>query len=105
MLGAGRLLVVGGLTTVIPTGFLDFLAVELEEEEEEELEEVEVEVEEEGEEIGMGVTTVVEVSFSMSARRLELERVGLRMEGSSVPSFSSLVFSLFGEEGLLNKSW
>lgn len=89
---------------MIPTGFLDFLAVELEEEEEEELEEVE-EVEEEGEEIGMGVTTVVEVSFSMSARRLELERVGLRMEGSSVSSFSSLVFSLFGEEGLLNKSW
>ena len=103
MLGAGRLLVVGGLTTVIPTGFLDFLAVELVVEEE--LEEVEEEVEEEGEEIGMGVTTVVEVSFSMSARRLELERVGLRMEGSSVSSFSSLVFSLFGEEGLLNKSW
>ena len=97
MLGAGRLLVVvGGLTTVIPTGFLGFLAVELEEEEE---------LEEEGVGMGIGVITVVEPSFSMSARRLEVERVGLRIEGSSVVSFSSLVFSLLGEGGLLNKSW
>lgn len=97
MLGAGRLLVaVGGLTTVIPTGFLGFLAVELEEEEE---------LEEEGVGMGIGVITVVELSFSMSARRLEVERVGLRIEGSSVVSFSSLGFSLLGEGGLLNKSW
>lgn len=96
MLGAGRLLVaVGGLTTVIPTGFLGFLAVELEEEE----------LEEEGVGMGIGVITVVELSFSMSARRLEVERVGLRIEGSSVVSFSSLGFSLLGEGGLLNKSW
>ena len=95
MLGAGRLLVaVGGLTTVIPTGFLGFLAVELEEE-----------LEEEGVGMGIGVTTVVEPSFSMSARRLEVERVGLRIEGSSVVSFSSLGLPLLGEGGLLNKSW
>lgn len=94
MLGAGRLLVVvvGGLTTVIPTGFLGFFVVM-------------VEAEEEGVGMGIGVITVVEPSFSMSARRLEVERVGLRIEGSSVVSFPSLVFSLLGEGGLLNKSW
>lgn len=94
MLGAGRLLVVvvGGLTTVIPTGFLGFFVVV-------------VEAEEEGVGMGIGVITVVEPSFSMSARRLEVERVGLRIEGSSVVSFPSLVFSLLGEGGLLNKSW
>ena len=81
---------------MIPTGFLGFLVVELEEEEE---------LVEEGAGMGIGVTTVVEPSFSMSARRLEVERVGLRIEGSSVVSFSSLVFSLLGEGGLLNKSW
>lgn len=95
MLGAGRLLVaVGGLTTVIPTGFLGFFVVV-----------VEAEEEEEGVGMGIGVSTVVELSFSMSARRLEVERVGLRIEGSSVVSFSSLGFSLLGEGGLLNKSW
>ena len=94
MLGAGRLLVVvvGGLTTVIPTGFLGFFVVV-------------VEAEEEGVGMGIGVITVDEPSFSMSARRLEVERVGLRIEGSSVVSFPSLVFSLLGEGGLLNKSW
>ena len=76
---------------MIPTGFLGFLVVELEEEE--------------GAGMGIGVTTVVEPSFSMSARRLEVERVGLRIEGSSVVSFSSLGLSLLGEGGLLNKSW
>ena len=78
---------------MIPAGFLGFFVEMVEAEEEE------------GVGMGIGVITVVEPSFSMSARRLEVERVGLRIEGSSVVSFSSLGLTLLGEGGLLNKSW